>query len=174
MIRITLGAVVLLATIPGTGSAAELNDPAATADKVSEALENEKDVAAADISVTTHADTIVLSGEVGSSIEAARAVAAAEAAADGARVSSHLDVRPRPDSTVAAMTGARVVQVVQEALRADARTADLGVMVSVDDKQVIGLHGLVPTKAARTAAEGVATKVATPWRVRSHLVVPGN
>ncbi len=187
MIRISLGVVVLLATasaavgqepeegkqsLPSTAIDLERNNPAKAASNVSEALKKERDIPAEGISVTTHADTVVVSGEVSSEAEAARVKAAAEAAAKGSRVSSRLEVNPATETAVQTET-ARVVRSIEDALRGDARTANLGVTVSVDEKHVIGLHGLLPSRASRTAAESVATRAAGSRQVRSHLVVPG-
>lgn len=119
--------------------------------------------------VSTHADIVVLTGEVDSELDASRVLAVAEQAAAGVRVSSQLEVRPTGE---AAEVTSRVREV-EQALRRDPRTATLGIAVSIDDAQVIGLHGLVASPEHRHAAEQVAGRVPGVKRVRSHLVVPG-
>lgn len=145
--------------------------------KVRQALRNEKDVPADSVSVTTHADTIVLTGEVANAAVAARASAAAEAAAGGIRVSSSIKVLPEDEQTPAVRSAEQqdlaLVRNVEQALKRDQRTADLGVQVSVEAGRVIGLHGLVPSPASRSAAEGVARQVSGVARVNNRLVVPG-
>lgn len=152
-------------------------DVDSAAAKVRQALRSEKDVPADAVSVTTHADTIVLTGEVADASVAARATAAAEAAADGIRVSSSIKVRPDDEQGPAVRSAAQqdlvLVRNVEQALKRDQRTADLGVQVSVEAGRVIGLHGLVPSPASRAAAEGVASQVAGVVRVNNRLVVPG-
>jgi osmotically-inducible protein OsmY len=150
--------------------AAPARDLKATVENVSTALRTAAGVPASDVSVSVHADTLVLSGELATEEEIARTLATAEKAADGARVSSHLKVRP---GTQPLQPSVSLVREVEKALRQDQRTANLGVSVSIDDSQVIGLHGLVPSPANRHAAEEVAARVTGVKRVRSHLVVPG-
>lgn len=147
-------------------------DPRAAARDVEQALGKAEGVRAGDVQVSTHAETVVLTGEVGSDAAASRAQAVAEEAAGGLRVSSQIKVRPGEEQVMEART-ARLVKNVEEALRRDPRTAELGVAVSIDDGQVIGLHGLVPDRTGRAAAEDVAGKVAGVTQVRSHLVIPG-
>jgi osmotically-inducible protein OsmY len=147
-------------------------DPRVAAEEVSRALRAAAGVPAADVVVSTHADTVVLTGEVGSEVEAARAVSIAERAAGAVRVSSQISIRPGA-AQAAEEQAAQLARSVERALREDPRTADLGVAVSVDAAQVIGLHGLVPTRESRTMAEELASRVAGAKRVRSHLVVPG-
>lgn len=160
------------AQAPAPAPAAGDTDPAAVAEQVAEALRGMSGVPAGEVVVSTHADTVVLSGEVGSEVDAARAVATAEDASGGVRVSNQLSIRP--DAEPAARQQAmQLVRNVEQALRLDERTSDLGVAVSVDEAQVIGLHGLVPTREGRAAAEEVAARAAGAARLRSHLVVPG-
>lgn len=147
-------------------------DPEVAAEQVTRALQASPGVPAAEVVVSTHADTVVLTGEVGSEVEAARAVSAAEKASGGLRVSSQIEVRP-DERQAAEEQSVQLVRSVEQALRQDSRTANLGVGVSIDDAHVIGLHGLVPSRETRTLAEDVAGRVAGAKRIRSHLVVPG-
>ncbi len=73
---------------------------------------------------------------------------------------------------VAEPASTRLMRRIDEALRNDARTSRLGVELRVDDKGVVGLHGTVPSRQSRAAAESVASKVAAPLRIENHLVVP--
>lgn len=143
-------------------------DPQLAAGEVETAL-RETDGVPRSVVVSTHADTIVLTGQVDSELDASRAVVVAEETAAGVRISSQLEVRPGAGATLAT----RRVSAVEQALRADPRTANLGISVSIDDGQVIGLHGLVASAENRRVAEEVASRVPGVPRVRSHLVVPG-
>lgn len=154
-------------------AAAPTKDPATAARQVEQALKHAEGVPSQGVAVSTHAETVLLTGAVRSEAEAARAKSVAEKAAEPLRVSSQLEVHADPRSTVRDEATAALVGKVEEALRRDLRTANLGVAVSVDEKQVIGLHGLVPNVASRTAAEDVAGRVMGVKQVRSHLVVPG-
>lgn len=157
---------------PGPAPAAAAKSPAVAAQNVEQALLDTPGIPAGGVTVSTHADTVVLSGEVGSEVDVARAVAVAEAASGGVRVSNQMAVHP--DAQPAARQQAmQLVRNVEQALRLDERTENLGVAVSVDDAQVIGLHGLVPNRESRAAAEEVAARAAGATRLRSHLVVPG-
>jgi osmotically-inducible protein OsmY len=159
------------ASKPPTALDREENNPAKAAVRVSEALKQQESEASRDISVGTHAGTIVVTGEVGSEAAAAKARATAEQAAEGTRVTTHIEVKegaPPVAQTQAALLAGRV----EDALKKDGRTSHLGVTVIVDDQQRIGLHGLVPTRESRTLAESVASKVTGPGRIRNHLVIP--
>lgn len=164
-----LGATVSLAQV-APAPAASLQDPDLAAEMVRQALRTTAGIP--DVVVSTHAQTLVLSGEAGSEVDAARAVAAAEAASGGVRVSNQIAIRPGTDPA-ARQQAMQLVRNVEQALRLDARTGNLGVAVSVDEAQVIGLHGLVPDRESRAAAEEVAGRAAGATRLRSHLVVPG-
>lgn len=143
-------------------------DPLVAAEQVKSALRDAAGVPRS-IIVSTHASTVVLAGEVDSELDASRALAVAEQAAAGVRVSSQLEVRSGGEVPQATSR----VREVEQALRADPRTANLGISVSIDDAQVIGLHGLVASADNRRVAEEVAGRVPGVKRVRSHLVVPG-
>jgi osmotically-inducible protein OsmY len=147
-------------------------DPLLAAEHVKGALREAAGLPAQGVIVSTHADTIILTGKVDSEAQGARALAIAETAAGGVRVSSQLEV-PADAPRGAEQQSVSLVQQVQKALRDDQRTANLGVSVSIDDSQVIGLHGLVPSAENRRVAEDVAGRVHGVKRVRSHLVVPG-
>lgn len=146
-------------------------DPLQVAERVKAALRDAPELRAQTVGVATHADTILLTGEVGEETQAARAVAVAEQAAGGMRISSQIEVVG--GSADAGSESVTLVREVEKALRADQRTANLGVAVSIDDSQVIGLHGLVPSAENRRAAEDVAGRVTGVKRLRSHLVIPG-
>ena len=121
---------------------------------------------AKDIAVSSHAGTIVLTGEVNSETEAVRATKAAEAAADGSRVnSSSLEVRAPEDRPLTQQKNAQLVQAVQQALRDDKRTANLGVTVTSEKEGVVVLHGLMASAADRNAVQGVASKAAGGMQV---------
>lgn len=150
---------------------AEAPDPAVAAGRVRQVLGETAGAKAAEVVVSTHSGTIVLTGELASEVEVARVVSLAEQAAGGLRVSSQITLRPTADD--AQRQSAKLVREVEMALRQDGRTANLGVSVSIDERQMIGLHGLVPSAESRRAAEDVAARVAGVQRVRSQLVVPG-
>lgn len=143
-------------------------DPLLAAEQVKSALRDASGVPGS-IVVSTHADTVVLTGQADTELEASRAVSIAELAAGGVRVNSQIEVRPGGE---AAQVTSRVREV-EKALREDPRTAELGISVSIDEAQVIGLHGLVASAEKRRLAEQIAGSVPGVKRVSSHLVVPG-
>lgn len=143
---------------------------AAAAEQVKRAL-RAADLASKDIIVSTHAETIILTGHVPSTVDAARALSTAETAAGGIRISSQIEVKPGQPPAVE-QRSADQVRDVEEALKQDSRTANLGIMVSVDERQMIGLHGLVPTRESSVAAESVAKQAVGAQRIRNYLVVP--
>lgn len=143
-------------------------NPLLAAEQVKSALRDALGVPGS-VVVSTHADTVVLTGQVDSELEVARAVSVAEQAAAGLRVSSQLEVRPGGE---AAQVTSRAREV-EKALREDPRTAELGISVSMDGSQVIGLHGLVASAEKRRIAEQVAGGVPGVKRISSHLVIPG-
>lgn len=162
------------ATAPAPPAQAEVPrpDPDEAAGRVKQALQQAEGVRARDISVTVHGDTLVLTGLVDSQAQAGLAASTAQAAAQGSRISNQLEVRP-PEERIEEQKQAKLVRDIEAALRADPRTANLGVAVSMDEAGVIGLHGLVPSRDSRTQAERVATQAAGMRRVRNHLSVPG-
>lgn len=153
-------------------------DPEAAAAKVSAALQSTPGVPAKRISVTTHAATVVLSGEVNSEAERVAAQAAAETAAGSARVSSNIQVRPLEDrplqDQLAAQQATQLVREVEAALQADTRTANLGIAVTTPDSKVIVLQGLVAGREQRAAAQAVAAGVKGVARVDNRLLLPGD
>lgn len=168
-----LAPCLLLPAQPGPAgealpASAASRDPLLAAEQVKSALRDAAGIPRSVI-VSTHANTVVLTGTVDSELDASRVLAVAEKAAAGVRVASQVEVRAPGD---AADVTSRVREV-EQALRGDPRTANLGVSVSIDDAQVIGLHGLVASPELRRAAEEVAGRVPGVKRVRSHLVVPG-
>jgi osmotically-inducible protein OsmY len=78
---------------------------------------------------------------------------------------------PLPSGPV--LENAELVRRVEAALRNDARTAKLGVEVRVEESNLIGLHGSVPSIDSRTAVMDLAAKVAGAARLKNHLVVSG-
>lgn len=153
-------------------------DPEATAAKISEALKSTPGVPAKDISVTTHAATVVLSGEVNSEAERVAAQAAAEKAAGSTRISSNIQVRAPEDrplkDQLAAQQSVQIVHDVEAALQADTRTANLGIAVTTPDAKVVVLQGLVPGREQRAAAQTVAASVKGVVRVDNRLLLPGD
>ena len=76
------------------------------------------------------------------------------------------------DQTVQAQAeSARILRNVDAALRADARTAKLGLRLSMDNSGTIALHGEVPSKQNRATAESIAAKVAGPGRILNRISV---
>lgn len=78
-----------------------------------------------------------------------------------------------PDDQVAQaqMESARIFRSVDEALRTDPRTAKLGVRLTMGNNGTIAMHGDVPSKQSRAAAEAIATKAAGPGRIENHISV---
>jgi hypothetical protein len=65
------------------------------------------------------------------------------------------------------------VRSVETALRNDTRTARLGITVKLDEQNLIGLQGSVPSIESRSAVIEVAAKVAGAARVRDRMVITG-
>lgn len=152
--------------------AAPSKQPDAAARDIQQALQAADGLAPGTVSAAVHAETVILSGDVRDEAQAALALQVAQQHAGGVRVASHVEIE-RDAPAPARLAKVRLVGDVEKALQADQRTASLGVSVSIDESQVIGLHGLVPTADARRAAEEVAGKVTGVTRVSSHLVIPG-
>jgi len=144
-------------------------DPGAAVKAVQAALSHEK--LSSEISVASHASTVVLTGKVASDAEAARVQTVAEKAAGGLHVSSRLEV-PEPSTPPVVPAAVQLVRDVEAALRNDPRTADLGISVSIDEQQTIGLHGLVPSSAASATAQNVASRTRGVKKVANHLETP--
>jgi len=153
-------------------------DQNATADKVTQALKDAKEVPDTDITVSTHAGTIILTGEVDTEVERTAAKSVAEMAAAGSRVSSSIEVRPpedrSPEVRKVEQHSALVVSDVEAALQADARTKNLGVAVTSTDGHIVVLQGLVATPAIRATVESVAAKVKGVMRIDNRLQAPGS
>jgi osmotically-inducible protein OsmY len=187
MVRtISVVAVLLAATVPVISAAQavqetqqpptaldrEENNPAKAAARVSEALKQGEGKDTQGISVGTHADAVVVTGEAGSEAAAARAKSTAEKAAGGTRVTTHIEVKEGAPPA-AQVEAEQMARRVEGALKSDPRTASLGITVLVDDQQRVGLHGLVPTRESRALAESVAGKVTGAGRIRNQLELPG-
>lgn len=154
-------------------AARQARDVAAAVQDITAAMRADDAVPAGAITVAVHADTVVLSGTVGTAAQAARALSIAQQHADGVRVTSHVEVREEAEASVISAQALALVHEVERALKQDRRTTSLGVAVSIDDDQVVSLHGLVPSRESRAAAEEVAARVSGVKRVSSRLVVPG-
>ena len=152
-------------------------DPAASAAKVNKALQNDSKVPAADITVSTHAAIVVLSGEVNTETQKSAAGQVAEKAAEGTRVSNNIEVRAEPDLPVkdqlAAQQSVAIVRDVNAALRADARTSGLGITASSEDGHTVVLQGLVPTREDANIVQGVVGKVKGVTRIDNRVALPG-
>lgn len=177
------GVAALALALPCSGNAQEAGpappataarrDPNESAVRVKQALQQAQGLRAGDISVTVHGDTVILGGKVDSQAQSAAAETTARAAVEGVRVLNQLEVQA-PAETAADRKEAQLVRDVEAALKADARTANLGVAVSIDEGGVIGLHGLVPSQDSRATAERVAAQVAGIKRLKNHLAIPGD
>ena len=66
---------------------------------------------------------------------------------------------------------ARILRSVDAALRADARTAKLGLRLTMDNNGTIAMRGEVPSKQNRVAAESIATQAAGPGRIENRISV---
>lgn len=154
-------------------AARQARDVAAAVQDITAAIRADDDVPAGAVTVAVHADTVVLSGTVGTAAQAARALSIAQQHADGVRVTSHVEVREEAEASVISAQALALVHEVERALKQDRRTTSLGVAVSIDDDQVVSLHGLVPSRESRAAAEEVTARVSGVKRVSSRLVVPG-
>lgn len=146
-----------------------LADPDLAASAVRRAIAGMREPSAKNVSVATHASTVVLTGTASSDAEASRIVSTAETAAGGVRVLSQLEVEPSTDAAEPAAS-TQLVRDVESALRRDPRTASLDVSVSIDAQQTIGLHGLVPSRESREAAQAVAQQTRGVNRIDNRLV----
>jgi osmotically-inducible protein OsmY len=66
---------------------------------------------------------------------------------------------------------ARILRSVDSALRADARTAQLGLRLTMDNNGTIAMRGEVPSRQSRAAAESIATKAAGAGRIENRITV---
>ncbi len=153
-------------------------DPVAAAARVTKALQTDQDVPAGEITVFTHAGTVVMTGGVNTESQKVAAGKVAEKAAEGARISNNIEVRPMADRPVkdqqAAQQSALVVRDVESALHADTRTSNLGIAVTSADGRTVVLQGLVPTHADRTIVQSVAGKVKGVTQIDNRVTVPAN
>jgi len=147
-------------------------DPEIAAVAVKRAIAGMREASAKDVSVATHASTVVLTGTAGSDAEAARIVSTAEAAAGEVRVLSKIEIKPSTDAAAPAAS-VQLVRDVESALKRDPRTANLDVSVSIDAQQTIALHGLVPSRESRAAAQAVAQQTRGVNRIDNRLVTSG-
>lgn len=128
--------------------------------------------AGTEVRVARHASSLVLSGEVGNEVARAEAEKVAGEAAGEVRITSHLKVREDARAAGGTPTPVELTRQIEQALRANPRTANLDVTVSVDEQRVIGLHGFVPSQSSRWDAELVARGTAGRLAVRNHLRIP--
>jgi osmotically-inducible protein OsmY len=153
-------------------------DPEVAAASVSTALKAVKGVPGGAVTVATHAGIIVLSGEVDTEAQRVAAQAAAEKAAGGLRISSNIQVRAledrSPKEQLAAQQAAQLVREVESALKADARTSNLGIIVSSAEANSVVLQGLVPTRENRTTVQNVVSQVKGVTRVDNRVLVLGD
>ncbi|MEO8313556.1 MAG: BON domain-containing protein [Pseudomonadota bacterium] len=157
-------------------TSAPASDPEVAAAQVSKALKEAKGVPARDITVATHASAVVLTGEVDTEAQRVAAQSVAENAAGGVRLNSNLQVRPLEDrplkDQLAVQQSAQLVREVQSALKADSRTANLGVAVLSADPGIVVLQGLVPTRENRTTVQDVVSRAKGVTRVDNRLQIP--
>jgi osmotically-inducible protein OsmY len=151
-------------------------DPDVAAASVRKALKEAKGVPARGLTVATHASAIVLTGEVDTEAQRVAALAVAEKAAGGVRITTDVKVKPpeerSPKEQLAAQQSAQLVREVEAALKADARTAHLGIIVSSADNNSVALHGLVPTRENRTVVQNVASRVKGVTRIDNRVQTP--
>jgi osmotically-inducible protein OsmY len=92
------------------------------------------------------------------------------------RISANLEVRPledrSPQEQRAVQQSTQLVRDVEAALKADSRTANLGITVSSAAPQKVLLQGLVPTAESRTVVQTVVSKVKGVTQVENRLMVP--
>lgn len=172
--KISVIGITLLGLMAGPLAGQEATpDVAAAEARVNEALRASDVAPAGKVTVARHASSLVLSGEVDSQVERAQIEKVAGEAAKGVRITSHIEVRETAtEGSTPAAPAVETTRHIEQALRSDPRTANLGVAVSMDEERVIGLHGLVPTAANRWEAELVARGAAGSFRVRNHLQLP--
>jgi osmotically-inducible protein OsmY len=151
-------------------------DVETAAANVSGALKRTQGLPPDRITVSTHASNIVLTGQVDTEAQRAAALSAAEKAAAGVRISANVEVKPlaerSPQEQLAAQQATQLVRDVEAALKADSRTANLGITVSSTEPQKVMLQGLVPTAENRTVVQTVVSKVKGVTQVDNRLLVP--
>src|SRR5690349_6735521 len=103
---------------PAAQASERKTDPREAAEKVQQAL-RESDVPSKDIVVSTHAETVLLTGHADSKADAARAVSTAESAAGDVRVAGQIEVREAPAAVHKSTTQ---LQDIEAALKQDNQT----------------------------------------------------
>jgi len=156
---------------PAEQAAAADPDMGAAVARVKQALQEMKDGAARQAAVSAHADTIIVTGTAGSDVDAQRISETAQRAAGTVRVSSQIEVDAARQAA-ARQKSAALLREVEDALQRDGATAELRLLVTVDDQQKVLLFGPVPSREARAAAGRVAARVPGVTRVDNRLAVP--
>jgi len=147
-----------------------MGDSAITA-KVKSALVDDKAIKSSDISVTTNAGIVTLSGFVGSQAEAEQAVAAATKVEGVKSVSDKLHTKDSKDQSVKGYAGdSATTASVKAKLLADDIVPSRNVKVETTDG-VVQLSGAVKDQAQSDRAESVAKNVAGVKSVKTDLQV---
>ncbi|MBF7954203.1 molecular chaperone OsmY [Rahnella victoriana] len=147
-----------------------MGDSAITA-KVKSALVDDKAIKSSDISVTTNAGIVTLSGFVGSQAEAEQAVAAATKVEGVKSVSDKLHTKDSKDQSVKGYAGdSATTASVKAKLLADDIVPSRNVKVETTDG-VVQLSGAVKDQAQSDRAESVAKTVDGVKSVKNDLKV---
>lgn len=147
-----------------------MGDSAITA-KVKSALVDDKAIKSSDISVTTNAGVVTLSGFVGSQAEAEQAVAAATKVEGVKSVSDKLHTKDSKDQSVKGYAGDTATTAsVKAKLLADDIVPSRNVKVETTDG-VVQLSGAVKDQAQSDRAESVAKTVDGVKSVKNDLKV---
>lgn len=147
-----------------------MGDSAITA-KVKSALVDDKAIKSSDISVTTNAGVVTLSGFVGSQVEAEQAVAAATKVEGVKSVSDKLHTKDSKDQSVKGYAGdSATTASVKAKLLADDIVPSRNVKVETTDG-VVQLSGAVKDQAQSDRAESVAKTVDGVKSVKNDLKV---
>jgi hypothetical protein len=91
---------------------------------------------------------------------------------DKAKQEAATEERPTSPLGPVADSG-QLVRSIDTALRNDVRTAKLGITVKLDEQNLIGLHGSVPSPESRAEVIALAAKVAGAARLKDDLVITG-
>jgi len=147
-----------------------MGDSAITA-KVKSALVDDKAIKSSDISVTTNAGVVTLSGFVGSQAEAEQAVAAATKVEGVKSVSDKLHTKDSKDQSVKGYAGdSATTASVKAKLLADDIVPSRNVKVETTDG-VVQLSGAVKDQAQSDRAESVAKTVDGVKSVKNDMKV---
>ncbi|MGG5216857.1 MULTISPECIES: molecular chaperone OsmY [Rahnella] len=147
-----------------------MGDSAITA-KVKSALVDDKAIKSSDISVTTNAGVVTLSGFVGSQAEAEQAVAAATKVEGVKSVSDKLHTKDSKDQSVKGYAGdSATTASVKAKLLADDIVPSRNVKVETTEG-VVQLSGAVKDQAQSDRAESVAKTVDGVKSVKNDLKV---